>query len=119
MSVRNTKYIMWGVEVQYPHYQSIVGDDDEKYDELDIQYRNKDGVGFISDGMNGNYAVAGKVLATFEEGGRDIMPDGVSKLSDIFSVTISEDAKKDILDKLDGIFGYRPVCDYIFINHYH
>lgn len=118
MSVRNTKFVMYGVEIQYPHYKSIVGDDDERYDELNVMYdKTNDKVGMLSDGMSGNYAVAGTVLLRFDED-EEAFPDGVTRLEDLLNINISTDRKKEVEEQLEKILGYVPKCSLLFVNHW-
>ncbi|MBJ8343956.1 hypothetical protein [Antrihabitans sp. YC2-6] len=119
MSVRNTKLIMYGVEIQYPHYKSIEGEDEQRSEELDIFYAREPGkVGILSDGMNGGYAVAGTIIARFDDD-EMFLSSGPTKLSDLFNTAINKDRQKEVVDQLEKIMGYRPICDYIFINHWH
>jgi hypothetical protein len=119
MSVSNTKLIVYGVEIQYPHYEAIAGKDEQHYDELDNFYAKEPGkVGILSDGMNGKYAVAGTVIARFDDD-EMFLPDGPTKLSSLFQMTIIEGRRKEVVDQLEKIMGYRPICDYVFVNHWH
>lgn len=118
MSVRNTKLLMYGVEIQYPHYQSIVGQDDEKYDELDVFYDETPGkVGMLTDGMNGEYAVAGTILRRLDD--EQAFPNGVTKIDDLFTIDLSDTRKKEIEQQLEKIMGYIPKCSILFVNHWH
>lgn len=118
MSVNNTKLIMYGVEIQYPHYDSLVNDDSDKYEELDIFYDKTPGkIGFVSDGMSGEYAVGGTVISRFSEED-ELFTSSVMPLDEVFSRSISPESEEEVVDGLEKILGYRPVCKYLFVNHY-
>jgi len=119
MSVRNLKFIVYGAQIPYEQYDSIVGDDYDLYKKYDLTYdhKNEKSVGFVIDGMCGEYAVVGKVLKHYNEDS-DPLPDGVSKLNDIFVFSLSKEEKETISAEISTIIGYVPKNEYLFINHY-
>lgn len=118
MSVRNTKLIMYGAEIQYAHYQMLCGEDESKYDELDIFYSDEQGkVGILSDGMNGDYAVVGTILLRTDD--NKLLPEGVTPLDELFGITLSKERQAEIEKSIEPILGFKPRCKLLFVNHWH
>ena len=126
MGVRNTKYIMYGVEVPYSEYVRASKADSDDYEENDkfwenygLEY-NKDALyGCISDGMCGEYAVFGAVLARFDDGYGQELPSGVIDLKKVFKpYPLTAKRKAEIKAGVEKLLGYEVKLKKLFVNHY-
>jgi hypothetical protein len=122
MGVRNTKFIMYGVETTYDEFLKIVrasGDEDEFYDNHELEYNDDLEIGWVSDGMGGEYAVFGLVLERFDEDDGDQMPSGVIDLSKVFKeYKLTSKRKAEIKFAAENTLGREVKLKKLFINHY-
>lgn len=122
MGVRNTKYIMYGVETTYDEWQKLAeasGNEDDFYEKYDLQYGHDISIGCILDGMGGEYAVWGTVLAEFDEYEGDALPTGVIDLNKIFKKhNITNRRKAEVKAGVEKILGREVKLKKLFVNHY-
>lgn len=122
MGVRNTKFIMYGVETTYAECLKVAeasGDEDAFFDKYELDYNDETEVGCISDGMCGEYAVFGIVLAKFEEDYGDSMPSGVIDLNKVFKdYKLTSKRKAEIKAEVDKLLGREVKLKKLFVNHY-
>lgn len=126
MGVHNIKFIMYGVEVSYNEYMQVAKDDDGNYDEFDEKYDlawdkdDKMPYGFIADGMGGQYAVFGTVLARYDEDYGEQMPTGVIELNKIFKdYKLTAKRKSEVKRGVEKILGREVKLKKLLVNHYH
>lgn len=125
MGVRNTKYVMYGVEVPFDEYLEVSkarGDGaeyDEYFDKYGLEYNKDAPYGFIDDGMSGQYAIFGAVLDRFDDDYGEQMPSGIIDLKKIFKpyrLTIKR--KAEIKAGVEKLLGHEVKLKKLFVNHY-
>lgn len=125
MGVRNTKYIVYGVETTYEEYAKVSKEDSEDYAEHDsfsdkycLDYNSDAPYGFIADGMSGRYAVFGTVLARMDEDD-DMFPEGVIDFSKLFKeYKLTTKRRAEVKSGVEKLLGHEVKLKKLFINHY-
>ena len=70
MSIWFKSYIIYGVKLTYKEFEELIGDKIWEDDSLRIE-NNEQGIGWDADGMNGEYALFGKIVHNGEDNGND------------------------------------------------
>lgn len=122
MSVQTNQYFMYGIRLSWDEYKAvikIVGEDviDSYQDDSAFtdEVKHKDGLFVLSDDMNGEYAIIGRVIAKSSDGeylGEDPIPVG-DYLSLYDKIQISD----SIINCFGFGIGYNH-CGYWFITKY-
>lgn len=121
MGVRNKKFIIYGIEIDYGLYCKLIGNDHEKYDELDIEFDKTAGkVGILSDDMSEEYAVAGTVVKVISDDYyEDNFPAGIVDFDKLYEPLPADD-ESNVREGVSRMIGYSPAkpFKYLFVNHY-
>lgn len=113
MSVNTNQYIMLGVNLPFIT-ETEKGEKIEPYHDNDYKktVHEKDGLTVVSDGVNGDFTMVGKVL---ERSNLNETLDGPIKL-----LTVSPALKRQVAKKISSLFSIKnPDVQLWFFTHYH
>lgn len=117
MSTWFSSYIIYGVKLSYDIFEEKIGDKIWEDDKLRIE-NNPDGIGWSADGMNGDYAIFGKLILSGSDNGNDTPLGGDGEVTRV--PLLVDEEKQDILQRIEVELGKQYVnqADYFVVGEY-
>lgn len=120
MGVSRKVFLVYGVEVPAGTLEKVADPDENEalYEQLEMTWR-REGVGFITDGMSGEYEVVGKVIKVWGDD-EDFLPSGIIDPETIAKASINENDLYEFEEFYRKWVGLEtPDPKLLLLNHYY